>query len=190
MMRSPFVTLLLLVSLSAPVSAADYVLDKAHTQAEFVIGGLALSTVHGKIPLLSGTATIGTNDLPTAVAATFDVRSLSTQNNARDQDLRDNYFEVAAYPTITFVARQVQGTPQAFTMTGDLTIHGHTKPVTLAAKVDRVATISGKKHIAFTGTTTIDLRQAYGITFSPVLDGAIIANGELTINIESDAVEQ
>ncbi|MGA2394724.1 MAG: YceI family protein [Candidatus Lustribacter sp.] len=190
MIRSPFVTALLLVSLSAPVAAADFVLDKAHTQAEFVLGGLALSPVHGKIPLRSGTAIIGADNLPTGVDATFDVTSLSTQNKIRDVDIRDTYFQVAQYPTIRFVERQAQGTPQAFTMTGDLTIHGVTKPITLAAKVDSITFVKGKKHLAFTATTTIDLRNEYAITFSPLLDGAIISGGDVTINIKTDAIEQ
>jgi polyisoprenoid-binding protein YceI len=190
MIRSSFVTALLLASLCAPVSAADFVLDKAHTQIEFVTRHLTSGEVLGQLPLVSGTATIGANNLPTAVKATFDVTSLRTQNAARDKDLRDNYFEVAQYPTITFMERLAQGTPEAFTMTGDLTIHGVTKPVTLTAKVDSVAIVKGKKHIAFTAATTIDLHREFDITFSPLLDDVLIASGGVMINIETDAIEQ
>ncbi len=189
MIRSTFVTALLLASLSVPVSAAEFVLDKPHTQAEFVVTHLALSRVHGQIPLVSGTATIGANNLPTAVNATFDVAALGTQNDNRDADLRDHYFEVAKYPTMTFVERGVQGTAAAFKMTGDLTIHGVTKSVTLTAKVDGSSIVKGKKHVAFSGTTTVD-RRDFGMTFGPLLDGALIAGDEVTINFETDAIEQ
>ena len=180
---------MLLVSLSTPAWATDFVLDKAHTQAEFVVSHLALSKVHGQIPLVSGTATIGANNLPTGINATFDAASLETHNDFRNSDLRDHYFEVAKYPTITFVERGVQGKAAAFKMTGDLTIHGVTKPVTVTAQMDGTAVVRGKKHVAYTGTTTID-RRDYGMTFGPLLDGALIAGDEVTINIETDIVEQ
>lgn len=175
--------------LGAPSLADDFTLDKPHTQAEFVVTHLALSQVHGQIPMASGTAAIGANNLPTAVTVTFDVTGFSTQNDRRDSDLRDHYFEAAKYPTITFVERNAQGTPAAFKMSGDLTIHGVTKLVTLNAKVIGSAVVRGKKHVAYTATTTID-RRDFGITFGPVLDGALIAGNEVTINIETDAVQQ
>jgi polyisoprenoid-binding protein YceI len=188
MIRLPIVTALLLASLSTPAFAADFTLDKAHTQAEFIVTHLSLSKVHGQIPLASGTATIGANSLPLAVNATFDLTGVETQNDRRDKDLRDNYFEVAKYPTMTFVETGVKGKPDAFAMTGDLTIHGVTKSVVVQSKLDATAVVRGKKHYAYTGTTTID-RRDFGMTFGPVLDGALFAGNEVTINLETDAVE-
>lgn len=187
--RSLLVATGLLVSLTLPVSAADFVLDKPHTQATFIAVHLAVSRVQGQIPLASGTATIGANDLPTALHATFDVTSLVTHDENRDKTLRNNYFEAAKYPTITFVERQAIGTPAAFTLTGDLTIHGVTKSVSLAAKVIGSAVIRGKKQVGYSGTTTID-RRDFGMTFGPMLDGALIVGNEVTINVETDAIEQ
>jgi polyisoprenoid-binding protein YceI len=189
MKRSPFlVAACLMVALSAPALALDTTLDKAHTQAEFVVTHLTLSKVHGQIPLLSGTATIGADNLPSAINATFDIANVVTQNDRRDQDLRNNYFEVATYPTMTFVEKSVKGKPDAFTIVGDLTIHGVTKTVTIASHLDGTATLRGKRHFAYTGTTTID-RRDYGMSFGPLLDGALIAGYEVTINFETDAIE-
>ena len=117
MIRSSLAVAGLLLSLSAPVSAADFVLDKPHTQAEFIAVHLAVSQVHGQIPLISGKATIGENNLPTAINATFDVTAVVTNDANRDKSLRDSYFDAATYPTITFVERQAKGTPAAFTLT-------------------------------------------------------------------------
>lgn len=189
MIRTPFVTVVLLASLSMPVSAAEFTLDKAHTQAEFVATHLALSRVHGQIPLLSGTATIGANNLPTAIKATFDVMGLVTQDDARDKNLRDAYLEAAKYPTMTFVERQVQGTPEAFKLSGDLTIHGVTKSVTLTAQMVGSSIVKGKKNIGYSGTTTVD-RRDFGMTFGPLLNGALIVGNDVTINVETDAVAQ
>jgi polyisoprenoid-binding protein YceI len=189
MIRSSLALAVLLFALAAPVSAADFVLDKPHTQAEFTAVHLAVSQVHGQIPLISGSATIGDNNLPTAINATFDVAGVATNDSGRDKSLRDSYFETAKYPTMTFVERQAKGTPKAFTLTGDLTIHGVTKPVTLQAHMIGSGVIKGKKQIGYNGTTTID-RRDFGMTFGPLLDGALIVGNEITINVETDAIEQ
>jgi polyisoprenoid-binding protein YceI len=189
MIRSLLAIAGLLLALSTPVWAADYVLDKPHTQAEFTAVHLAVSQVHGQIPLISGTATIGENNLPTAINATFDVTGVATNDSGRDKSLRDSYFESATYPTMTFVERQAKGKPAAFTLIGDLTIHGVTRPVTLAAQVIGSGIIKGKKQIGYNATTTID-RRDFGMTFGPLLDGALIVGDQIKINIETDAIEQ
>jgi polyisoprenoid-binding protein YceI len=189
MMKSVIVTTALLLSLALPAAADEYVLDKPHTQAEFVAVHLAISQVHGQIPLISGTATIGPDELPTAIHATFDVTAVETHDDNRDKTLRDNYFQVDKYPTMTFVERQATGTPAAFNLTGDLTIHGVTKPVTIKASVIGSGVIKGKKQIGYTGTTTID-RRDFGMTFGPMLNGSLIVGNQITINIETDAVAQ
>jgi polyisoprenoid-binding protein YceI len=189
MIRSLLAIAASFLALGTSVLAADFVLDKPHTQAEFTAVHLAVSQVHGQIPLISGTATIGENNLPTAINATFDVAAVATNDTARDKSLRDSYFETAKYPTMTFVERQAKGTPADFTLTGDLTIHGVTKPVTLKAHVIGSGTIKGKKQIGYNGTTTID-RRDFGMTFGPLLDGALIVGNQITINVETDAVEQ
>lgn len=181
--------LLLLLCGAQPALALDTVLERSHTQAEFVVIHMAIDRVHGLIPLQSGTATLGSNNLPTALNATFDVAGVNTQNANRDKDLRENYFEVAQFPTITFVERSVKGTPDAFTLTGDLTIHGVTKTVDLACKVGGVATINGKKHVAFTGTATVD-RRDFGMTLIKLLDNQLFAGFQVTISLEADAAEQ
>jgi len=189
MVRTALTSMLLLASLSVPAGATDFVLDKPHTQAEFIAVHLAISQVHGQIPLASGTATIGANELPTAINATFDVTALDTHDENRDKTLRTSYFETDKDPTVTFVERSAKVTPAAFTLTGDLTIHGVTKTVTLAAKVVGSGIIRGKQQIGYTGTTTID-RRDFGMSFGPMLNGALVVGNQVTINIETDAVEQ
>jgi polyisoprenoid-binding protein YceI len=177
-------------ALAAPVSAAGtFALEKPHTQAEFVVTHLGLSRVHGQIPLVSGTMTVGPNNLPTALNATFDVSNLETDNDARDKNLKDAYFQAAQYPTITFVERSIKGTPASFTLTGDLTMHGVTKTVTLNCELDGASVVNGKHHVAYTGTTKID-RRDFGMTFGPLLNGALIVGNDVQINIETDAAEE
>ena len=181
--------LVLCAALAAPAQAAGYVLDKPHTQAEFVVTHMAVSKVHGQIPLASGTATLGANDLPTAITATFDVSKLATNDDNRDKSLREQYFDADKYPTITFVERSATGTPSDFKLAGDLTIHGVTRPVTLDAQMVGSNIVKGKRQVGFTATGHID-RRDFGINFAPLINGALIAGDDVTINIETDLVAQ
>jgi polyisoprenoid-binding protein YceI len=178
-----------LAVLAGPASATDFTFDKAHTQAEFAVTHLGLGRVRGLLPLISGTLTTGANGLPTATQATFDVATLETYDDNRNASLRDKYFEAATYPTVTFVERRITGTPASFALTGDLTIHGITKSVTLNGKIDGVQTIRGKQNLAYSATTTID-RRDFGITFGPMLDNQLIAGYDVAIDLEATAVEK
>jgi len=184
MIRLSIATGLLLLFTCAPTFAADFTLEKAHTQADFVVKHMFVSEVHGQITLATGSATIAENGLPSAINATFDLTTFGTGNGTRDADLRDHYLP----PAITFVEKSVKGNPKAFTITGNLTIHGVTKTVNIATTLDTTAVVQGKKHYAYSGTTTID-RRDYGIAFGPLLDNSLITGDEVKIHFETDAQE-
>ena len=76
-------------------------------------------------------------EIPLAVAAELDASKVDTHNDKRDGDLRsEHFFNVATWPTITFVSTKVEGTdPKHFTISGNLTMHGQTHPVVLNASV-------------------------------------------------------
>ena len=173
----------------APASAMDAVLDAAHTQANFTVTHLSLSRVHGQIPLVSGTATIGANDMPTASTATFDLTKVDSRDDNRDASLKKDYFETDKFPTMTFVEKKITGTPKAFVMTGDLTIHGVTKSIDLKGEIENVATVRGKHHVAYSAHGVID-RRDWGMTFARMLDNALFAGNEVTIDIDTDAGEK
>ncbi len=184
MTRLPIATGLLLLFTCAPSFAANFTLEKAHTQAEFVVKHMFVSKLHGQITLATGSATIAENGLPSAINATFDLATFGTGNGTRDADLRDHYLP----PTIAFIEKSVKGNPKAFTITGNLTIHGVTKSVNIATTLDATAVVKGKKHYAYSATTTID-RRDYGMTFGPLLDSSFITGDEVKINFEADAQE-
>jgi len=189
MLRSSLLAFALLLATGAAASADDYVLDPVHTQAEFTVVHLAISQVSGHIPLTSGTLTLGANDLPTAATATFDVTALDSGDAHRDGSLKsDSFFDVAQYPTMTFVERKIEGTAQSFTMTGDLTLHGVTKPIVLTGKLIGAAVLRGKRAVGYTATTTFD-RRDFGITFGNVMGGNLIAGYDVsvTINVAANA---
>jgi polyisoprenoid-binding protein YceI len=176
-------------AMASPVLATDAVLNIPHTQAEFTVTHLAVSKVHGQIPLVSGTVTYNDAGMPTNADATFDMTGVDSRDSNRDNSLRTDYFETAKYPTMTFVEKKVEGTPKAFKMTGDLTLHGVTKSVVLTGNVDNSVMIGGKRHVGYSATTTID-RRDFGIVFAKMLDNQLFAGYDVTIDIETDAVEK
>jgi polyisoprenoid-binding protein YceI len=150
---------------------------------------LAISLVRGQVPLASGTISIGPDDLPTAVSATLDVASIETQDADRDRDLRGaDWFEVDKYPTMTFVARKIAGTPASFSVEGDLTFHGVTKAVTLAGKEEgKIVDGRGRTHVGYTASATIDRRE-WGLNWGRTTPGGelVVANDvKIDLNVEA-----
>ena len=174
--------------IAAPTAAAEYTIDPVHTQAQFTVVHLAISKVHGQIPIASGVAQIDNGELPSSVNVTLDVTRLDTHDAKRDSDLKSpDFFDAAKYPTITFVSTKIAGTPAAFTMTGNLTLHGVTKPVTLNAKVEGQMTDGrARHHIAYTASTSFD-RRDFGMNWGNVSGGALIVGYDVTVDLEVDA---
>jgi polyisoprenoid-binding protein YceI len=190
--RSFAATAALVAALAAPALAADYAVDPAHTQAEFTVTHLAISHVRGQIPLVSGTISLGANDVPTAIAATLSVKDIDTHDASRDKDMRgSDWFETDKFPTMTFVAKKITGTAQNFSVVGDLTFHGVTKSVTLAAKEEgRVTDARGRTHVGYTATTTID-RRDWGLNWGKTTPGgSLIAANDVSINLNVEAVSK
>ena len=111
----------------------------------------------------------------------------------RDNDLRSsNFLEVDKYPVITFKSTGVKpaGTDR-FTLTGDLTIKGNTRPVTL--DVTRYGEFNDPgmmgHRIAYGATTKIN-RKDFGLAFNAILDGRLVVSDEIQIMIEGELVEQ
>lgn len=179
----------LAAAMIATAGATDALLDIPHTQAQFTVTHLALSRVHGQIPLISGTASFNDAGLPTASSATFDMKNVNSQDVNRDNSLRADYLETDKYPTMTFLEKKIDGTPAAFKMTGDLTLHGVTKSVVLTGKVVNSLVVKGKRHFAYSASTTID-RRDFGIVFAKMLDNQLFAGYAVEIDIDTDAGEK
>lgn len=191
MLRRAMLATVLAVTLAGPAAAADYTVDPAHSQATFTVSHLTVTKVSGQIPLQSAQLSTGPGDLPTKVDATLDLKGIDTREPDRDKDLRsDDFFDVAKYPTMTFASKKIEGTPGAFTISGDLTFHGVTKPVALAAKLEgKVTDGKGRTHLGYTATTTID-RRDWGLNWGKTNGGALIVGNEVTIGLTVEAVSR
>ncbi len=180
-----------MVGLTSSAALADgYVFDKPHTTATFTATHLAFVKVHGAIPFTSGTVALGPNDLPTAVTANFDVSAIDSGDPNRDKALRTQYLETDKYPTMSFVMRKITGTPAAFEMTGDLTLHGVTKSVVLTGSILGSSVVKGKREVGYSATTEID-RRDFGIVFGNAVTNAPLSVGnDIGIDVEAAVVQE
>jgi polyisoprenoid-binding protein YceI len=168
-------------------------LDPYHTQVEFSAKHLGMMTVRGHFAEVSATGDIDPGHPETSsVEATISTASIRTNHAGRDDDLRSSTFlEVEKYPTMTFKSTSVAPAgPDHYTLTGDLTIKGTTRPVTL--DVTRYGEFNDPMmghRIAYGAQTTIN-RKDFGLSFSMILDGRLVVSEEIRISIEGELVEQ
>ena len=168
--------------------------DPYHTQVEFAAKHLGMMTVRGHFAEITATGHIDP-DHPEAssVDVTMQTASIRTHNAQRDNDLRSsNFLEVDKYPTITFKSTKIEATGKdRYTMTGDLTIKGNTRPVTF--KVVKYGEFNDPNmmghRIAYSAESKIN-RKDFGLTFNMMLDGKWIVSDEVDIFIEGEFVEQ
>lgn len=145
--------------LSVSVFAQTWNLDKAHSQLNFSITHLTISSIEGQFRSVTATITSSKDDFSDAVVElSADAGSVNTGIDARDNHLKsDAFFDVAKYPTLTFKSTSFkQIDAKNYAVTGDLTFHGVTKSVTLNATYNgTVANPMSKKATAgfkITGT--------------------------------------
>ena len=171
------------------IPAGTYAIDAAHSGAEFSVRHLGISTVTGRFGDVVGTVTVA--DGAVDATAEIDASTINTGNADRDGHLQSpDFFDVAQYPTITFTSTGVRaGEGDAFTLVGDLTMHGVTRPVELDAEYLGTSTMRGTRKIGFTATGEID-RRDWGLTWDQTNEvGEVIVSDEvtLTIAIQADA---
>ncbi len=182
-----------LLLLSAPLALAQtstWVPDKAHSEVDFSILHLGLSNVRGHFGDIGGTITLNESDIAkSTVNVTIDVSTVDTGVAARDGELKDsNFFDVAQFPTATFVSTSIAKSGNALSVSGNLTLHGVTKPVVLEVEgpTGPVAGMDKKPHSGFSATTTIS-RTAFGIaTKFP----AAVVGDEVKLTIDLDVAKQ
>src|SRR5579864_1353054 len=143
-------------------------LDPYHTQVEFSAKHFGMMTVRGHFRDVTTSGTIDpAHPENSTVQVEINVTSLTTNNPQRDNDLRGSYFlELEKYPTITFKSTRIEQTgSDTYRLTGDLTIKGITRPLTL--DVQRYGEINDERmghRVAFSAEGQIN-RKEFGMEF-------------------------
>ena len=188
-------TLALVGAAALPASAeSSWRIDPVHSSAEFGVKHFGLANVKGEIPITSGTIVLAEGkDIPSHVEAILDVSGLDTKNSNRDADLKSpDWFDTTKYPTIAFTSTKIDGSdPASFSIVGDITIHGVTKPVTLQAHLEGKGQGGhGEKRIAYSAVATIH-RADFGISDSHTnAIGDLVVGKDATISLSIEGVAQ
>lgn len=168
-------------------------LDPYHTQVEFAAKHLGMMTVRGHFTDIVSAADIDpAHPEQASVEVTIQTGSVRTHHEARDNDLRSsNFLEVDKYPTMTFKSTSVvPKDADHYTLTGDLTIKGITRPLEL--EVLRYGEFNDPMmghRVAYSATGQIN-RKDFGLSFNAMLDGRFVVSDDIKIMIEAELIEQ
>jgi len=167
-------------------------IDPSHSLAEFSVRHMMLSRVRGRFTGVSGTIVDAADDPKhSLVKASIDVGSLITGDPQRDAHLRSpDFFDADTYPTITFESRWVSGSREHFTLTGELTIRGQTREVSLDVTFNGIATNPlGQSVAGFTAEMRLN-RKDFGLNWNMALEaGGFMVGDEARIELELEAIK-
>ena len=191
--RSTLVATLFLAAL--PLFAADtFTVDKVHSEAEFKIRHM-MSSVTGKFTDFGGTVNLDrANPAASSVEFTVQTASVDTANPDRDKHLRSaDFFDVEKFPTINFKSTKIvpSGTKDTYDVTGDFTMHGVTKRITIPVTFLGFAKDPwGNERAGFELSTTVN-RKDYGINWNKALDeGGFLLQDDVKISISLETVKK
>jgi polyisoprenoid-binding protein YceI len=179
---------LLLSGVSAFAQNPAWTIDKNHTQVNFAVRHMGVSTVRGSISGVSGTVVWDEKNLAkSSVEATIDTTTVSTNNDARDKHLKSpDFFNVEKFPTMTFKSTAVTGTPGKLQVVGDLTLAGVTKSVTLDVDGPTAPQkgMGGKMVIGFSAKGTL---KRTDFNFGSKFGSSMLSDDvDFTIDVEAD----
>jgi len=181
------------VTLPAVAAAATYAVDQAHSEASFQVRHL-VTKVRNKFADFAGTVVMdAAKPEASSVEFTIQATSIDTSVADRDKHLRsDDFFAVEKYPEITFKSTKVERAgDHAYQVTGDLTMRGVTKRITLPVTyLGEVKDPWGHVKAGFETAITLN-RKDFGINWNKALDqGGVLVGDEVEVSISIEALKQ
>ena len=178
----------------ASAQVSKWQIDPAHSEADFTIRHMGISNVHGRFGNVNGTLTLDEKDIARSnTSATVDITTVDTGVAQRDTHLKSaDFFDAVKYPEMTFVSRSLSNANGQLQLTGDLTLHGITKPITLVldGPSKEQADPYGKIRRAFSATTTIH-RQDFGLTWNGSLkSGDSVLGDDVKVELDIELIKQ
>jgi polyisoprenoid-binding protein YceI len=170
-------------------------IDPVHSNISFSARHMMISDVKGEFDKFSGSISANPDDPSTVeIQAAIDTASINTRSDMRDKDLKGpNFLDVAKYPTMTFRSTKIEPDGQGkWKVTGDLTLHGVTKPVVLEVMgpSTNIKDPYGNTRRGASATTTIN-RQDFGIAFNKTLDaGGMVVGNDVAVTIDVEAIKK
>ena len=189
------IAIVMMVALPVLAHADTWQIDPAHTNVEFTVRHMMISNVKGQFQKTSGTITAnGTDPASAKINATIDATLIDTRVDRRDAHLKSpDFLDVAKFPTITFKSTKVEAAgPGKWKVTGDLTLHGVTKPVVLDVEGTGapIHDPMGNTRAGASATTKIR-RSDFGLIWNKALEaGGVMVGDEVAISIDLEAIKK
>lgn len=177
----------------APVgSRTTWNLDPSHSHIEFSAKHMMITTVKGRFAKFEGTIVADEGDVTNAsVDVTIKAASIDTRTDQRDAHLRSaEFLDAETFPSVSFKSTRVEGTRDKLKLTGDLTIRGTTRPITLDVTYEGAGKDPwGGQRVSFAATGKLDRRE-FGLTWNQALEaGGILVSNDVKISIEVQAIQ-
>ncbi|MEO6916494.1 MAG: YceI family protein [Chitinophagaceae bacterium] len=175
------------------MATTNWILDPAHSEIQFKIKHLMITTVTGQFKKFDVTATAEDNDFSTSkINLTIDIDSISTNNDDRDGHLKSaDFFDIATYPQIIFHSTSIEKDGDDLLINGELDMHGVKKPVTLNAEFGGIVVDPyGHTKAGFTVHAKFN-RKDFGLVWGAVTEaGNVVLSDEVRLNAEIQLVHQ
>lgn len=184
-----FIASIAIAAYPCQAMSAVWVSDQAHSAAHFKVKHMMVANVNGDITGVDAKIDLNEKDITkSTVEATLDVGTINTNNAKRDEHLRSpDFFDTQKYPTMKFVSKKVvKSGKDELKVTGDLTIRGVTKQVTLEVEGPTQAFKDpwGNMKRGLNAETKIN-RKDFGLTWNKALEtGGVVVGDEVKIEIE------
>lgn len=193
MVRKLLIAALATFVLAHVALAAEFKVDKAHTNVGFRVSHLVVSKTTGSFNDFDATFTYDAENMGAfSLEATIQVASIDTNNDRRDNHLRSaDFFDVENHPTMTFTSTSVMMGEDGPVLVGDLTIRGVTQQIELPITIVGPAQgPGGAVVVGVEGRTTIN-RHDFGVSWDNRLDnGGVIVGEEVQIEIDAEFIQQ
>lgn len=169
---------------ASPLTAGTWTIDPVHSSIEFAVRHLVVSTLRGRFETFSGAITLAEDGTP-SVTAEIAVASVYTGNEQRDAHIRSaEFFDTEHFPTATFTSTAVKGDGANYLLTGDFTLKGITRPVTLSLIFNGVNPGAGQGEVAGFESSAVLNRKDFGIvTDMPLPTGGAVVGEEVTLSL-------
>jgi polyisoprenoid-binding protein YceI len=178
---------------STLIPTGTWAIDPTHSTIGFSVKHVGIATVRGSFDTFSGTFTAGPTLEESSIETTIATASVNTSDEQRDGHLRSaDFFDAETFPEITFRSTQLRPVDEhSFEVTGDLTLHGVTRPVTLEAKLEGFETDPwGNERLGLELTGQLN-RGEFGMTFNQALgSGNLLVSDKVKITLDIAAIKQ
>lgn len=172
---------------------ATWEIDSSHTSVGFSVRHLVIAKVRGHFGKFSGRIeTTGETLEGARISGTIEVASIHTADEKRDGHLRSpDFFDAEKYPTITFESTKIERAGDRLKATGNITIRGVTKPVTLEVEeAGRARDPWGGERMVLSAHGSLD-RKDFGLNWNQALEtGGVLVGEKVELNLEVEAVRK